>query len=431
MSLAGGGGLEAAELAIRAAVLELGRAVLEPLLAADAGYRGPRADCGHGHQAGFVSYRDKTIDTVLGPVTLRRAWYHCSACGHGLAPRDAGLGVAGDTMSPGLARMTDRAAAAVPFDAAAELVGELAGISLTGERVRRRAEADGRAAAVVIEAGAAAVAARQVVPMPAAGPAPDMLYICIDGTGVPVIAAETEGRDGKGADGTARTREVKLCCVFTQTAADEKGRPVRDPRSSSYLITFEPAAHFGVLMAAEGRRRGAGRIRQLVFLGDGAVWIWNLAARHFPEATQIVDLFHAREHLHDLARLLEFMLGDHQQAWLQERLADLDNGDIPAICAAGRVFPLAGKKAADLDTALGCFERNAHRMRYAHFKKLGMFVGSGAVEAGCKSIVAQRCKLSGMTWTVSGATGILTLRCLEASDRWEEIPALHSQTPAA
>jgi hypothetical protein len=131
---------------------------------------------------------------------------------------------------------------------------------------------------------------------------------------------------------------------------------VRDPRSSSYLITFEPAAQFGVLMAAEARRRGAERIRQLVFLGDGAAWIWNLATRHFPQATQIVDLYHAREHLHDLARLLEFMLGDHQQAWLQERLADLDNGDIPAICAAGRVFPLAGKKAADLDTALGYFE---------------------------------------------------------------------------
>jgi hypothetical protein len=431
MSLAAGAGLEAAERAIRAAVLELGRAVLEPLLAADAGYRGPRAGCGHGHQAGFVSYRDKTIDTVLGPVTLRRAWYHCAECGHGLAPRDAGLGVAGGTMSPGLARMTDRAAAAVPFGAAAKLVGELAGISLTGERARRRAEADGRAAAVVIEAGAAAIAARQVVPMPAAGVAPDMLYICIDGTGVPVIAAETEGRDGKASDGKASTREVKLCCVFTQTTVDEKGRPVRDPRSSSYLITFEPAADFGVLMAAEARRRGAGRIRQLVFLGDGAVWIWNLAARHFPEATQIVDLFHAREHLHDLARLLEFMLGDHKQAWLEQRLADLDDGDIPAICAAARAFPLAGKKAADLDTALGYFERNAHRMRYAHFRKLGMFVGSGAVEAGCKSIVAQRCKLSGMRWTVSGATGILTLRCLEASDRWEEIPALHSQTPAA
>ncbi len=272
-SLAGGAGLEAAELAIRAAVMELGRSLLEPLLAADAGYRGPRVPCGAGHQAEFVSYRDKTVDTVLGPVTLRRAWYHCGECGHGLAPRDAGLGVAAGTMSPGLAAMTDRAGAALPFTPAGRLVGELAGIPLTGERVRRRAEADGQAAARVIAAGAAAVSAGQLIPMPPAGPAPDMLYICVDGTGVPMTAAETDGRPGKGTDGKARTREVKLCCCFTQTAVDERGRPVRDPRSSSYLVTFDPAADFGKLMAAEARRRGAGRIRQLVFLGDGAAWI--------------------------------------------------------------------------------------------------------------------------------------------------------------
>jgi len=125
------------------------------------------------------------------------------------------------------------------------------------------------------------------------------------------------------------------------------------------------------------------------------------------------------------------MPGDHKQAWLEQRLADPDNGDIPAICAAARAFPLMGKKAAGLKTALGYFEHNAHRMHYAHFKKLGMFTGSGAVEAGCKSIVGQRCQLSGMRWTVSGATGILTLRCLEASGRWEQIPARHGQTPAA
>jgi hypothetical protein len=258
-----------------------------------------------------------------------------------------------------------------------------------------------------------------------------MLYICVDGAGVPMVPAETEGRPGKAGDGRARTREVKLCCVFTQTTVDEEGRPVRDPHSSSYLVTFDPAAGFGTLMAAEAHRRGAARIRQLVFLGDGAAWIWNLAGQHFPEATQIVDLYHAREHLHDLAKLPEFMLGDHKQAWLGQRLTELDDGDIDAICAAAPAFPLAGSKAADLNTALRYFQRNAHRMRYAHFKKLGMFVGSGAVEAGCKAIVGQRCKLSGMRWTQAGATGILTLCCLEASDRWKEIPAQPLQTPAA
>jgi hypothetical protein len=173
-------------------------------------------------------------------------------------------------------------------------------------------------------------------------------------------------------------------------------------------------------MAAEARRRGAGHIRQMVIPGDGAAWIWNLAITHFPEATHIVDLYHAREHLHDLAKLLEFMLGGGKDAWLAARLAELDDGNIEAICAAARTFPLAGQKARDLATALGYFEHNAHRMCYARFRKLGLFAGSGAVEAGCKAIVAQRCKLSGMRWTLPGAYGILTLRCLDASGRWEQ-----------
>ncbi len=232
-----------------------------------------RADCGCGHQAELVSRRDKTVDTVLGRVAIRRAWYHCTACGHGFARRDAQLGIAGQGMSPGLRKMTARAAAAVPFAAAARLISDLAGITLTGKRAGRRAEADGATAAAVIEAQAAAIAARTLVPLPPARPLPDKLYVCIDGTGVPVVAAETEGRDGKGEDGRARTREVKMAVAFTQTCVDENGRPVRDPRSSSYLATFAPAAGFGTLMAAEARRRGAGHIRQLIILGDGAAWI--------------------------------------------------------------------------------------------------------------------------------------------------------------
>ena len=175
-------------------------------------------------------------------------------------------------------------------------------------------------------------------------------------------------------------------------------------------------------MAAEARRRGAGHIRQLVFLGDGAHWIWNLASQHFPEATQVVDLYHAREHLHNLARLLAFMLGDdHHAGWLADRLTELDAGETSAIAAAARAFPLTGIKAEERDKALGYFENNAHRMRYKHFRSLGLFVGSGMVEPGCKAVVAQRLKLSGMHWSVPGATGILTLRCQQASGRWEQI----------
>ena len=408
----------------------LGAALPEGLLAADAGHRGPRVNCGGGHQARLVSHRAKTIDTVLGPVTLRRAWYHCAECKQGLSPRDAELGVTSASMSPGLRKMTARAAAALPFARAGSLLADLAGIRLSARRIERRAEADGQAAAAAIAGQASAVAARTLTVLPPPAPLPDKLYIAIDGTGVPMVPAETQGHPGKHDDGRARTREVKMACLFTQTTTDTDGWPVRDPGSASYLATFAPAADFGTLMAAEAGRRGAGHIRQLTVLGDGAAWIWNLAARHFPEATQIVDLFHAREHVHDLGKIVEFMLGTGYDDWLAERIAELDSGDVPALLAAARALPLASRKKRERDKALHYFQVNAHRMHYAWYRSLGLFVGSGMVEAGCKSVIGGRLKQSGMHWTEHGATGILTLRCQEASNRWNEIwNRSHSQIP--
>jgi hypothetical protein len=407
----------------------LGGRLLEGLLGIDAGHRGPRPGCGNGHQAQFISYRPKTIDTVVGPVQLTRAWYHCAACRRGLAPRDAELGVRQATLSPGLRRMIARAAAAVPFARAAGLLGELAGIELAIKRTERSAEADGGAAARAISAEADAIRARQVVLLPPAGPLPDKLYIAVDGTGVPVVAREAEGRRGKADDGKARTREIKMACLFTQTRLDEDGKPVRDPASTTCLATFEPADRFGQLVDAETRRRGIEHIRQPVVLGDGAAWIWNIAGQHFPAATQIVDLYHAREHLHELANLAARLLAGHRDDWLATRLEELDAGDTDAILAAGRDLDFTGSLAGERDKALAYFEHNAHRMRYQHFKSLGMFVGSGVVEAGCKSL-GQRLKLSGMRWTIDGATGIATLRCLDTSHRWDQIwQRPHNQIP--
>jgi len=412
-------------------MLKLGCDVLGQLLAADPGYCGPGVPCSRGHEARFVSYRDKVIDTVLGAVTVTRAWYHCAECGHGLAPRDAGLGAAGASMSPGLAAMTGRAAAAVPFAEAAGLLEDLAGIRLTVKRVDRAAEASGAAAAAAVRSRATLVAARKLVPLPP-DPLPDKLYAAIDGTGIPVISRETAGREGKGEDGRARTREVKLAVFFTQSALDKKGYPVRDRGSESYVATFEPAATFGNLVRAEGIRRGADHVRQLTILGDGAPWIWNIAAAKFPEATQVVDLFHAREHLHDLARKLEFMLLDRKDEWLAARLEDLDYGYIDGITAAVRKYPLQGVKKDEIDTALGYFEHNEPRMRYKWFRSRGLFVGSGVVEAGCKSVLGHRLKRAGMHWTDGGADAIAALRCQQASRPEDQICTPHcNQTPAA
>jgi hypothetical protein len=397
--------------------------VLGEVLSADRGLRGPRVPCGQGHEAVFAGYRDKTFDTVLGPVTVTRAWYHCAECGHGLAPRDAGLGVAGTSMSPGLAVMNDIAAAAGPFAGAARLLEEIGGVRLTVKRVERAAEASGAAVAEAGRERARLTAARRLVPLPPS-PLPDKLYAAIDGTGVPMTSRETAGRKGKGKgeDGRARTREVKLGVFFTQDTLDDDGYPVRDRDSTSVIATFEPAATFADLVKAEGIRRGAGHIRQFTVLGDGAGWIWGIATGKFPEATQVVDLYHAREHIHSLTRALEFMLLDRKDEWLAARLEDLDYGDIDGIEAAVRKYPLVeGAKKDEVEKELGYFLNNAPRMRYHWFRSRGLFVGSGVVESSCKTVIGQRLKQSGMHWTVEGADSIIALRCKEASSTWEAI----------
>jgi hypothetical protein len=300
---------------------------------------------------------------------------------------------------------------------------------VSARTIERSAEASGAAARAAAGAEATGIIARTIIPLPPAEPVPDMLYVEVDGTGVPVRASETEGRAGKDGDGKAGTREVKLARLFTVSRLDSKGRPVTDPGSSSYAFTFDGKDALAGLVKAEYLRRGGEHHRQVVALGDGAAWIWTMAGDLYPQATHIVDIYHAREHLHDLATHLAFITPD-PPGWLASRLGELDDGDIEAIIGAARAYPLAGVKAEELNKKIGYFEHNIHRMRYAHFKKLGMFTGSGHIEAACKQIVCQRTKQSGMHWTVQGAASIIALRCQHASGRWDELWPASTPAPA-
>jgi len=425
-----GSGLGVLEQAMRAALAAAGARLLEAVLAdGDDGYAGPHVKCGAGHQAGYAGSRPKTVSTVLGPVQVARAWYHCRDCERGFAPRDEQLGVAGTSLSPGLAEMIARAGAEVPFGKAAALVKDLAGVAVSARTVERSAEASGAAARKAGAAEAAVLRARTVRPLPPPEPVPDMLYVEVDGTGVPVRASETEGRPGKGEDGKAGTRETKLARFFTVSRLDDDGNPVMDPGSSTYVATFDGKAALADLVEAEYLRRGGEHFRQVVAIGDGAAWIWTMAGALYPHATHITDIYHAREHLTDLASHLAFITPDPAQ-WLADRSAELDAGNIQAIITAARRYPLAGVKADELDKKLGYFERNAHRMRYQHFRELGMFTGSGAIEGGIKAIVVQRTKQSGMHWTTGGAASIIALRCQHASGRWNELWPAGTASPA-
>ena len=412
-----------AELAIRTAMTKLGGSLLERLLELDTGYCGPRTDCGNGHQAEFQGYRGKIVDTVLGPVHLHRAYYSCHQCHHGRFPIDQKLGVGDSSLSPGLRRMVARLGSQEAFDQAHRDLAELAGIQLTGKRVERSSEADGERVRVAIEQQAEAAISGKVVPLLCHREPIPNLYIAMDGTGVPTVPADTEGRRGKSPDGRAHTREVKLGCLFTQTIVDERGHPVRDPGTSSYIASMDTAAGFGSLLYSEARQRGLSQAQRVIALGDGAPWIWNLAGEHFPQAIPVTDLYHAKEHLHGLARLVFPVTTEESRGWLAARLAELDRGDIDKLLFAGRHLRCPDSQMEEVEKALGYFEANRQRMRYSYFRGLGIFVGSGAVEAGCRTVVAQRMKLSGMRWSVRGAAAIVSLRAQASSGptRWQEI----------
>jgi hypothetical protein len=249
-----------------------------------------------------------------------------------------------------------------------------------------------------------------------------IIYIEVDGTGVPMVAEELAGRAGKQEDGSAKTREVKLGAVFTQTQTDAEGRPVRDHGSTTYVGSFESASDFGTRIRDEGRRRGLGQAAKVVFIGDGAAWIWELARVNFPAAILILDLYHALERIHELAAGLY----GKDSVWAKRMVADwaamLKHDQINEVIAAARrrLQDLQLPPDDPLEKQIAFFENHQAKMRYKTYRDQGLFYGSGVIEGGCKSVIGQRLKESGMFWTESGATSVLHLRLALKSNRWDE-----------
>ena len=290
----------------------------------------------------------------------------------------------------------------------------LTGMRIGAKQVERTAEALGCAVAAD-ERGV-------VEPAPAAAPT---MYLGLDGTGVPVRKSETAGRRGKQPDGSAKTREVKLVTVWTAETRDGNGLPVRDRGSVSYSAAVESAAGrdadlqpspFAQRAYREARRRGfdtASRRHRR----RGREWIWNLSAEQFPGAIEIVDLYHAKGHLCDVAKAVYGAGTDLAAQWGKDRRDELDAGRIGAVLTALRPH------RQTCDEARKCIDyltRNRHRMRYAEFRAWGLCVSSGVVEAGCKHAIGARLKRAGMHWTVAGANAIIALRCCKLSGRFED-----------
>jgi hypothetical protein len=384
------------EAGIQGAVARIGAELLRTVLQ----QRVDHADAQRATPAGMIRIGPRRIwaRSLWGDVPIWRAYYVRAEGGDGSTPADGILGL-WHRCTPALARIVSALASEVPFEAGADLLRQTTAATINGRQFHRLA------------ADAGAAARRWATSRKPLADAPEVLYVSYDGTGVPMRKECLAGRRGKGPDGKARTREMRLGCVFTQTALDEAGRPVRDEDSTTYVSGLLNSEQFGRLVKAEAVRRGARKARRVVVLSDGANWCGKAAAANFPRALHILDFYHAAEHVRDLS---EALFGEGRKATVQfkvwRRALQRGKADVVTGTAQGLL-----QQAADPDGArrqIAYLQHNRPHMQYDLYRKEGLFIGSGVIEAGCKTVVAQRTKLSGMLWGEKGLQHILTLRCL-------------------
>lgn len=398
--------LEKIETGLKAALLRDGTALLADLLnglplASDVSRHGE--EC-HGK-------RSCTVETVLGPIRLERNYYYDRQMQKGRIPLDQALGLIHGS-SPGLVRlMCWGGAQNFSYPAASEAFQRYGGLQVDSRQIQRLVNELGPKVAEVLD--------RPWQPETLA-PAPTM-YVSMDATGVPMVNEELAGRKGKQPDGSSKTREAKLGCIFTQHHLDEQGRPWRDLDSTTYVGSFEKSGDFGHRIYREAVRRKVFQAKKLIFIGDGAHWIWELARTHFPHAIQILDFYHASEHLKLLAEALEPINDGAVRATLEHWQECLRQNQLDQVIAeAVAQIPSQGPRRKAANQQLAYLETNRQRMQYGTFQKRGWFIGSGVIEAGCKTVIGQRLKQSGMFWSVPGAQNILSLRCASSSRRFDQ-----------
>jgi hypothetical protein len=408
---------------IKKEVLHVAARFIEKMLNKDVSdYAGATVTCIFcAKEARYVSRHSKTFTTILGDITLNRAYYYCPSCGHGWCPKDYALDFGDSSLSPGVGRMISLVASAESFLEGSKLLSALAAVNVSEKCVERTAKKIG-----------SVIAADEVTYVEEKPNPSDTMYVGVDGTGIPMRPDELNDRAGKQPNGTAKTREVKQCVVWTADARDAEGNPVRDQGSVTYSAGIESCAWsnsyheedtpaFAKRVERELTRTGFFLAKRQAFLGDGALWIWNLATMIAPQAIQIVDLYHAKEHLSKLANDIFSTGTDFARKWAFDRHKELESGNLDAVLSAiGCHLSRPGESGEKAAKEFDYFTNNRRRMQYDYFRSLDLCVGSGVVEAGCRVVIAQRLKRSGMFWSVNGANAIIALRCCLLSGRFDE-----------
>lgn len=406
--------LEAWETLILQAARNGGAGALATLLKA---WRPPRGTqvCGRcGQLMKSRGRRTKQLLTLLGKIPFSRSGYRCLQCHDWSFPADQVLQIENTMYSPGVRRLMARAGGNTDFQQAAADLDCYAGIVVEPREIERIAESVGRQIEAWLGRCQSPEAVAAVIPK---------FYVSFDGTGIPMRRSELAGRKGRQTDGTSRTREVKLGCVFTQIGVDAKGHPQREADSTTYVGAIETSTCFGWRIFAEAQRRGLAQAQLVIVLTDGARYNRTIAQTHFPKAIHIVDLYHAYEHLNQVAQLLWGSEAKTPKKWKRllkaGKIADL-------LTHVQRQVKGLPSRQASLQKSLAYFRTNKDHMRYGDYRRKKLFVGSGVVEAGCRTVIGQRLKHSGMRWSLRGANAIIALRCCLLSRKFEDFWAAAS-----
>jgi hypothetical protein len=351
-----------------------------------------------------------TVDCLFGAFVLERDYYYHPGKDIGHYPADVALGIE-NGKTPALLRLVClEGADEASYQKAQEHLRETGGIAISARQIQRTVQQIGAAAQQWQE--------RQALrALPECQPVP-ILYVSADATGLPMRKEELAGRKGKQPDGTAKTCSAYLGCVFTQHRADEKGHPVRDYQSTTYVSGIDGVEKFGPVLRQEAIRRNMGQAGRVVLLIDGAVGLEKMGQINFPDATQIVDFWHGADHA---GKVVEALLGgkehpqysDQRSRWVRRLLG---NG-VENLIKETRHQCVGQANEQAVEEQLAYFVHNMARMKYRTFRRQSLFIGSGVIEAGCKTVIGSRCKQSGMFWGKPGAENVLALRCISASHR--------------
>jgi len=427
------------EMGVRESLREVGQSAMKYYLENADQEVGSEIDCKCGGKLKYQRWRTATLWSVFGKMSYERAYYAGCACGKGCAILDERYGIEPGKVTAGLAQLLGLSGIDKSFEEGQEwlkafLLFEVSENTIRAEtqvlgELQRKAEEEW-VAEMHSEVG---LQKREQTVFPQA---PDRLYGSIDAAKVRI---EPRAKQGEKEEVEEDWRDMKIVCWYEGELVPNRQRSVRQKKKAQregtvfraknkqYACDIAEAEQFGKLLWASGCSVFADRAQELVFVCDGATWIWKLVSHYYPNAVQIVDWYHAEERLERIAEEAFSDLGE-RQPWLEKITEALWQGNVECVIDACQRI---SKKSVLAKQALTYFNNNKERMRYAQFRTAEYLIGSGVIESGCKQIVSRRLKLPGAQWNLDGAILTAKARCVWLSGRWQELLSKRSHLPLA